>query len=144
MTQTTWATPEDVKTITGADVSEAEVVQAGRSIDQFAKRLYLDKDRIGARDQYWLQSAVAYQAAWLVANPDVFQRILLDTDGSGASTTKFGVDGLTLAPFAAKALVNVSWLRSRSLHIRSAAENSRWSDFADDDSEVGWSPWRRI
>lgn len=146
MTQTTWATVADVKNIARADVTEDDVVSAGFCIDLFAARLYIDKDRIGARDQYWLKCAVAYQAAWLQANPDVFQRILLDTDGSGQSTTKFGVDGLTLAPFAAKSLGRVSWLRSRSLHIRSASESSRLADDYDDDDETGWrgGPWTPV
>jgi hypothetical protein len=143
VTQTTWATVADVKTITGLEVAQSTVDQAGFCIDLFAARLYLDKDRIGARDQYWLKCAVAYQAPWVQANPDVFERILLDTDGSGASTTKFGVDGLTLAPFAAKALGRVSWLRSRSLHIRSAAETSHFGDDYDADDQRGWygGPW---
>lgn len=144
MTQTTWATTDDVEAMTGVNVTQAEVNQAGFCINLFAARLYADKDRVGARDTYWLKSAVAYQAAWLQANPDVFQRILLDTDGSGSSTTKFGVDALVLAPFAAKALGRVSWLRSRSLHIRSAAESGQWDDFEDDNINPGWSPWRPV
>jgi hypothetical protein len=124
VTQTTWATTDDVKNTTGIEVTPAQLAQAATCIDLFAARLYEDKDRVGTRDQYWLKQAVAYQAAWLQANPDVFQRILLETNGTGPSSTKFGVDGLTLAPFAAKALGRVSWLRSRSLHIRSAAESS--------------------
>jgi hypothetical protein len=143
--QTTWATTEDVKNVTGIEVTSTELVQAGFCIDLFAVRLYEDKDRIGTRDQYWLMQAVAYQAAWLQANPDVFQRLLLESDGSGASTTKFGADGLVLAPFAAKALGRVSWLRSRSLHIRSAAEESfRTWDFDNDDVNWWGSAWTPV
>lgn len=141
---TTWATVADVKTMTGIDVTEAEVAQAQFCIDLVAGRLVEDRDRIGTRDQYWLKCAVAAQAPWIQSNPDVFERILLDTDGTGASSTKFGPDGLTYAPYTQKALRQVSWLRSRSLHVRQPGEN-RWNDGYDsEDNEPGWGPWRRV
>jgi hypothetical protein len=143
--QTTWATTDDVRNVTGLEVTQAQLVQAGFCIDLFAARLYEDRDRVGTRDQYWLKQAVAYQAAWLQANPDVFQRILLETSGTGPSSTKFGVKGLVLAPFAAEALGRVSWLRSRSLHIKSAAEESfRTWDFDNDDVDWWGSAWTPV
>lgn len=145
--QTTWATVADVLDTTDTTVTNAELKMAAATIDLFAVRLYADKDRIGLRDQHWLKQAVCYQAAWLTANPDVFQRFGIESDGgsglgAGSSSTKYATDAMTLAPFAAKALKRVSWLRSRSLHVRGAGEYC--GDGEPEDAERGWSAWRPV
>jgi hypothetical protein len=132
MTQTTWATEADVETTTGVTITAAQLAQAAAVIDMEAGRTYLDVSRIGARDQYWLKLALCYQAAWLTANPDLFQRIEVEAEGTKGQLTKFSPTGLVLAPYAKRALKRVSWLKSRSLHVQ--------SPFADGIGVLGTDP----
>jgi len=117
--QTTWATIADVLAFTNVTVGAMDLTQAAATIDLVAVRLYSDKARIGSRDQEWLKRAVCYQAAWI-----------------------HGPNSLRLAPYAEWALNRVSWLRSRSLHVRGAGEHFDFDELGD--GQPGWSPWRPV
>jgi hypothetical protein len=65
-----------------------------------------------------LKLAVCYQAAWLTGQYDGFVRMDITALGQSRSITQFGPNAMTLAPYAKKALKNVSWLKSRSLHVQ--------------------------
>lgn len=121
--QITWATTADVTAITGAEVSQVQLAQAAMTIDLHTARPYtLDSQRVGARDVYWLKAAVAYQVTWMLEQPDMFERMgiqsLGTTSSSGRGGTSFEKDAMILAPLAKKALSRVSWLKSRSLHTQ--------------------------
>jgi hypothetical protein len=85
---------------------------------------------IGTRDQHWLKLAVAYQTAWLESQPDAFERIEVTEAGGATNRTMLTDSSLQLAPFAKDALRRVSWLKSRSLHVRAGDERnfSRYDD----------------
>lgn len=139
----TWATVADVLTYAKATVDEGELLSAQAVIDTYAGRLPMDADRVGARDQYWLKLAVAYQAAWQPAQPDQFERQDITSTGGGQSTQGTAT-WLTLAPHAAQALRRVSWLGSGSLHVRAPSEavDRRRDVYGDDGDDPG--TWRRI
>jgi hypothetical protein len=111
-------------------VDDDDVLRAQATIDLRAGRLPADVAGIGTRDQYWLKLAVAYQAAWLVDQPDAFDRIEVTEAGGSTNKTIFTDSSLELAPFAKSALRRVSWLKSRSLHVRAGDERnfSRYDD----------------
>ncbi|MFI9454467.1 hypothetical protein [Amycolatopsis sp. NPDC052450] len=139
----TWATVADVLTYAKVTVDQDEVLSAQAVIDTYVGRLPVDADRIGARDQYWLKLAIAYQAAWQLAQPDQFERQDITSTGGGQSTQ--GTETwLTLAPHAAQALRRVSWLGSGSLHVRAPGETSDGPRevYGDDDGDPG--TWRTI
>lgn len=123
-TPTAWATVADVLTYTKAVVEDSDVVAAQATIDMRVGRLPADVAKIGTRDQYWLKLAVAYQTAWLVDQPDAFDRIEVTETGGTSNKTSFTDSSLQLAPYAKDALKRVSWLKSRSLHVRAADEGS--------------------
>lgn len=114
-----WASTQDVKDITGSVVSAQQLAQAQASVEMFCNRIWDDSDRIRARDLYWLRYAVAYQAAWEAGQYDLNTR--LDT----TNVQQDGVVGtlpekaVILGPRAKQALQRVSWMRSRTVHIRS-------------------------
>lgn len=112
----TWATIAGVAELTGATVTDADLAKAGGIIDLFAGRTYAAVARTGSRDAGWLRAAVAYQAAWMPTQPDLFGRMDYTAVPDGAPVT---VTGMVLAPMAKWALKRVSWLKSRSLHVRS-------------------------
>src|SRR5207253_1165061 len=74
--------------------------------------------KVGRRDREWLRRACAYQCAWMLAQPDMYQRLDMDALASTGRPITLKDRALVLAPLARRALQRVSWLRSRSLHIR--------------------------
>jgi hypothetical protein len=141
MTQTTWATAADVLSLTGATVTDSQLTQANAALELHAGRLYTDAAaRTGTRDIEWMRRACAYQAAWMPSQPDMFSRLDITSTGNAAGSGVALKDhALVLAPLARKALARVSWLRSRSLHVRSAFQDglgplsTAITDYDDDD-----------
>lgn len=142
-----WATVSDVATFAGGiTVTTAQVAQAQAIIDMFAGRTVDAAPRTGARDQYWLKLAVCYQAAWMTAQPDLFQRIDLAAITMSNRAVALKDDSLRVAPLAAKALSKVSWLRGRSLHVQAPFTDSYGgllnpnADSAANDLAFPWFP----
>ncbi|MFG3170574.1 hypothetical protein [Streptomyces sp. NPDC048200] len=105
-------------------MTDAQLAQAQDDIEIFTSRVYEDTPRIRTRDLYWLGRAVARQAAWLAGQFGLETRLdATQIQQDQVSSTLTG-DGLVLAPMAARALRRVSWMRSRTVHIRSALEGS--------------------
>jgi hypothetical protein len=140
-----WATAQQVLDTTGVSVTDAQLGQAQAAIQVFTNRIYADTERIRTRDLHWLGQAVAYQAAWIAGQFGLETRLdATQIQQDQVSTTLQG-DGLVLAPMAARALKRVSWMRSRTVHIRSAVEGAGpvgnvLSDSADD--SLAWAPYR--
>lgn len=114
---TTWATAVDVKALTGKVVSDALIDQATAIVETLggARLAKLDPSIASERDFDWLRRAVCYQAAWMEAQPDFFERAdvsSLNQDGVGAS---FRPDGLVLAPLARRCLKRLSWRGTRTI-----------------------------
>jgi hypothetical protein len=140
-----WATVQDVLDTTGVSVTGQQLVQAQAAIEVFSNRIYTDQDRMRTRDLHWLGQAVAYQAAWIAGQFGLETRLdATQIQQDQVSTTLQG-DGLVLAPMAARALKRVSWMRSRTVHIRSAVEGAgplvgdALSDSMDD--SLVWAPY---
>ncbi|MER7814542.1 hypothetical protein [Streptomyces sp. NPDC096153] len=121
---TAWATPQQVIDITGVTVAEQQLAQAQDDIEIFSGRTYDDTPRIRARDLYWLRKAVARQAAWLTGQFGIETRMDLESNSQDGVSNAYKEDGIVLAPMAARALKRCSWMRSRTIHIRSAFEGS--------------------
>ncbi len=142
-----WATLTDVTTYTGATVGAAVLNQAQAVIDMHAGRTYDAVTRTGTRDAYWLKLAVAYEAAWLASQPDMFARLDFTQVGGQRTPTGIAPTAMTLGPLARRALARVSWIKSRSLHVRSAFQDG-WGgispnpDSESNDAYESWSPLR--
>lgn len=141
-----WASAQDVTNATGVTVTGAQLAQAQAAIEIFTSRIFADTDRIRTRDLHWLGQAVAYQAAWLAGQFGLETRLdATQIQQDQVSSTLQG-DGLVLAPMAARALRRVSWMRSRTVHIRSAIEGAGpivgdpLTDGSDD--HLVWAPYR--
>jgi hypothetical protein len=134
VTTLSWAQADDVLTYTGETVTDAQVMRAQAIIDMFAARTYDALPRIGSRDLHWLKLAGAYQAAWMLSQPDMFSRLDFATISSGSRPVELKGATLWLAPLAARALKRVSWLRSRSLHVRTPFTDGLTPISSDPDS----------
>lgn len=117
---TNWATTADVTSLTGKTVTQTQLDHANAALELHTGRTHTDASaRTGARDTEWMRRAVAYQAAWMLTQPDMFDRLDYTEVGKDSGTpTKVTGTAMTLAPLARKALARVSWLRSRSLHVK--------------------------
>jgi hypothetical protein len=140
-----WAGAQDVINATGVSVTDQQLAQAQAAIEVFSNRIYADTDRMRTRDLHWLGQAVAYQAAWIAGQFGLETRLdATQIQQDQVSSTLTG-DGLVLAPMAARALRKVSWMRSRTVHIRSAVEGAGplvgnpLSDGSDD--SLVWAPY---
>lgn len=128
-----WASLGDVTAITGVSVSALEIAQAQSIIDLVTNRTPAASASMRLRDIEWLKRAVCYQAVWIDAQPDLFTRSSMLEVAQDAVTGKYASKAsIYLAPLAERALKNVSWLRSRSLRVR--------TPFIDGDTDIYISP----
>lgn len=124
MTQTGWATTADVLSLTGTTATQAQVDQANAVIEVIGGKVYtLANAHVGTRDTEWMRRACAYQAAWMLSQPDMFARLDLSAVTQEGRAVGLKEHALVLAPLAKKALGRVSWARSRSLHVRAPFED---------------------
>lgn len=111
-----WATPEDVGSITGASVEESDVARAVATLETITGLIEaVDRPNITDRDRHWLKLMVAYQAAFMLDNPDIFSRAdVTSASQDGESASFRNVDSHLFAPLARKAYRRLSW---RSLRL---------------------------
>jgi hypothetical protein len=142
----TWAQIADVAAITGITVTQQQLAQANSIIEMFARRTAaLGYANTGTRDQEWMKRAVAYEAVWLNGQPDLYTRLDVTMISEGRKSIGLKEQTLMIAPLARKALSRVSWLRTRSVHIRSPFQDgmtpiSPDPDSAGNDFYEVWSP----
>lgn len=146
----TWATKEDVLTLTGVAVNDSIVAQAQGVIDLHSGVPELPESDLRPRDRRLLRHAVAYQAAFIASQPGLFGRAGVDSlnqDGISFNATsnnqgQSAAEVLTLAPLAGLAVRRLSWQRSRSARVR--PQGGRGSirtferDFLTDRNSDGW------
>jgi hypothetical protein len=139
-----WATPQQVIDITGVSVTDAQLSQAQSSIEMFSNRIYDDTARIRTRDVYWLRKAVAYQAAWQKSQYDLHTRLDANQVQQDGVVASLNATAMVLGPEAKQALQRCSWMRSRTIHVRSPFVDghggyaSALSDASDEQFE--WTP----
>jgi hypothetical protein len=117
-----WASESDVSEITGIAVSTETLARAQSVIEVIVGRTQSDLSTANMRaaDLGWLKKAVAYQAAWMSDQADLFTRSSVEAlGGSSGDSVKFSPDGQTLAPFARKALRRLGWKGTRSIYTPS-------------------------
>lgn len=137
-----WATPQQVDA-TGMAVTQQQLAQAQASVEVFCNRIYADTPRIRPRDVHWLGQAVAYQAAWITEQYDLATRLDATATSQDGVSNQLTADALVLAPMAGRALRRCSWMRSRTIHVRSPLEGGQYSGNplleSSDDSQT-WRP----
>jgi hypothetical protein len=116
-----WATVSDVKSLTGADVTELTRTLAAQAIELKTGAIEVvttARTLVSDRDQYWLKLAVCYQAAWLNEQPDYLERsAVANLSQDGQSATMGNPDWLVLAPLARTAIKRLSWRGARQLNL---------------------------
>jgi hypothetical protein len=138
-----WASTDDVEAVTGQTVTDAQLALAAATIETHSGRPYTDDIAgvTGSRDTHWLKRAEVFQAVWLLAQPDLLQRLNVETVPGEGGTTQLTSDALTLAPYAARALAKLSWKRSRSVRVHPTMRGSSAPTTVNDNHD-GWLPLR--
>lgn len=132
---------EQVETITGNAVSATTLRQAQNLLEVYAKRLFAT-DTLSTRDLRYVQQAVAYQAVWVEAHPEVFvQGDYTSVSQADLSVTPRDSKSPWLAPLARAALKRCSWMGARSILVKSHfTSNTEDPLLTDSDRDQ----WRRM
>ncbi len=116
-----WADAGFTFSITGVTVSPEQLAQAQGVIDLTSgttQDAAVDL-ALRPRDLRFLRMAVAYQAAWMASQVDLFSRTEVSSlNQDGVQMTPGHSDALLLAPLARRALGRLSWRRTRSVPVR--------------------------
>jgi hypothetical protein len=113
-----WATAEDVQTLTGKVVQDSDIQQAEGAIallSAIGRAALLDSTILSTRNLDWLRMASAYQTAWLVEQPDYFSRMDVSQMTQDGTSATLKADALVLAPLARRCLKRLSWRGVRTL-----------------------------
>jgi len=144
MTATPWATEADVAELTGKTVSAAQRTQAAATIELHVGVIEgVERTDISDRDRYWLKLATCYQAAWLAAQPDLFERNDVSSAGQDGESATFRADAHTLAPLARRAIKRLSWRGPRTLVTPRADAAGRILDTTSEEFDDSL-PWVRL
>lgn len=146
----TWASVTDVANLTGITVSASKVLQAQAVIDLHSETTINAINNIRPKDKHRLKQAVVYQAAWMSGAPDLFTRAEITSAGHAATSFAYvDPESVTLAPLAKRALLKLTWKRTRSTRIRPARAGGyslrqRWYDWEHDTGDYAssnnWTP----
>lgn len=112
----TWASPAEASAITGQTITQAQLDVAYHVIEMYAGAVVDSRANLANRDHRLLKKAESYQAAWMAAQIDLTGRsdaTLVSQDGLQYS--KGSEDMHILGPLAKKALVKLSWMRTRTI-----------------------------
>lgn len=109
-----FATIDEVMTIAGVSVDNAELLRAQGIIETAAGRP--EEMITGVTDLLWLKKALAYQCAYMENDPtSVFEQPNLESATQGDNKMVFGDHDVWLAPLAERAIAQLSWRKSRSI-----------------------------
>lgn len=141
---TAWASASDVLLYTGKTVTDEEVLWAQAVVDIAVGRSYgaLDALPQTTRVRYWLKLAVAYQAVWMQAQPDLYSRQAVTSFNQDGAAATFDTDGQTLGPLAQMAIRRLPWKRSRTLTVAAPGSSLRQLPFNLESSDCQgiWRP----
>jgi hypothetical protein len=113
------ATVEDVSTFTGVSVDRKLIAQAQTMIELFSGKNLADLAKMQPRDQRHVKLAVAYQAVWMDAHPEVFTTMDVQAVNQDDLVVRFRDDSEAhlIAPLAKAALKRLSWKKRGAASI---------------------------
>jgi hypothetical protein len=116
-----WATLQQVKDVTGKDVTDEALAVASSVITTYAGADDEAPDgTISGRDLRILRRATAWQAIWMPNQPGHLEHRGVDYSPStdGASSDRRSQADQDLAPLAQRELKNLSWFGTRAVSLR--------------------------
>lgn len=136
-----WATVPQVKALTRKTVTDEDIDVAEGILATLHGLIPGVARKVSGRDAYFLRLATAYQAAWVVANPDLFERLDVSSAGQDGQSATFKPDALVVAPLARRTLKRLSWRGVRNI---GPGRPARVVNVNDDDWEDAHLAWRAV
>lgn len=140
----TWATVEQVQSVTGESVSATDLAVASAMIDTKAGASEdMPADSITARDRKTLQRATCWQAAWVKAHPGLLTEYSASTQtsASGVTDRRESISAILYAPMVLLELRNLSWFGTRSEYKPPRPPIHPVADFLNEASDV-YGTWK--
>ncbi len=139
-----WVTPARVLQITRQTVTQADIDSATFVISALTGRDLEDPTVFGSSDQRNLGFAIAWQSAWMLANPTIMTDVLATSKAVGDVSISYDTasSGGTpwLAPLARISLNKMSWRGSKTVLLSRLTDRVPVNVLADDDESTGWVP----
>lgn len=139
-----WCTVADVLAYTGLAVSSSNVTTAQGSIEALIHRVWRDTDA-SKRDFYWLSRAVAWQAAYHAAHPELLTMMDVQSISQDGLSITFKSSGTPMAMYSPTALRFLSALfrgSNTTVRFNSAFQKNRLTKIG---ATAGTSvPWRNL
>lgn len=141
-----WATADEVFTITGREATAESLAAAQVIVEIFAGTTEdaSDQGLISTRNLRMLKNAVAFEAVWLDSHPDVLDA--MDVEGvsqDGLNATYANANAHLLAPLANRCIERLSWKRQIIVDLSRLTKLKRdrgARDSAVADDQYWWSP----
>jgi hypothetical protein len=142
-----WVSVEQVYDITGREASPESLAGAQTIIELFAGTTTIasDDELISSRNLRLLQQAVAFQAVWMDAHPDVLDA--MDVEGvsqDGLSAQYANANAHILSPLSTRCIARLSWRKEirvgRGNWSRRHLSDRGNRDSAVRDDQYEWSP----
>ena len=141
-----FATIAQVAELTGVTVDAPTRLLAAQAVEistGLIEGTLAERVDITDRDLYFLRLMCAYQAAWLVAQPDYLTRNDVKSAAQDGQSATGGPDWLTLGPLARKTSKRLSWRGTRSLNTGALTRRERL-ELAIAESGDARHEWRPI
>lgn len=138
-----WVTAASALLYTGEDLTEDALNIASGVICLYASVTEdMPDDSISARDRRWLGMATAYQAAWMKPGLLTHRESHSESSADGVRVARRSDSDIMLAPLAARALRNLSWVGTRSVLIPPSVDAAPKGSFINEagDEYHSWTP----
>lgn len=142
MTYTPWATVGDIYEVTKKTVTQEDRTSAVRSLETMTGLIEsVPREDMTDRDRHWLKLATAYQAAFMLDNPDIFSRNDVTSAGQDGESAAFrNVDAHILAPLARKSIRRLSWMQKTRRLDAQRGTGIRNINSEEYDDSLSWRP----
>jgi hypothetical protein len=135
----------DVLATTGASATTAQIAAADSIVTIYVNRDSSASGSMAPRDLASIKAAVAWQAAWMLSQPNLAGRSQFDNlSQDGLSVSSSAEWAKILSPIAARSLKNLTWKGSRTLRTPNVSvPTGLGADFVLETSD-GWSRWEEL
>lgn len=140
-----FATFDDVKIITGKNVSPAILQQAEIIFEQAMNRTYeeIDEEGISATDAKWIRNGICYLAAWLSEQITPYAVSDVKSVGAGNAQIELNDTALIRSRWVVDALSKISWLQPNQTLVVDRYRG-RYSTGYNDEISTWATPWKPL
>src|SRR6266566_6092054 len=144
----TWVSLADAATVTGsATLTQAQLNQAQVVIEGYINRVWREGDATARNGAiYWLACAVAFQAQYIAAHPELFEMMSVESikQEGLAISFKGEIDEWLISPIAKMFVMRLPGASNTTVRPNSAFQRNRAYRGRTSGNSDGLSPWRPL